>query len=81
MVSFRRMLSVKINDSPKRCLLLDGISRGKVVALSNLVFCRPQKYCGQAIANQYSIVSLYPRLNFLQKAVEEFKSQLPEVHT
>lgn len=73
------MLCVTIKDGPAICSLLDGITKGQVISLVNLIHCKPEKDFGQAIANQFTIISTSPQTNYLRDGIELFKMKLPEV--
>ncbi|XP_017786426.1 PREDICTED: breast cancer type 2 susceptibility protein homolog [Nicrophorus vespilloides] len=72
-----RLLLVRIMDGPQLCSLLHGVKRGQSVALCNLVMHNCHSRFGEAIANQFSVVSQYPQLKFLQNGLDIFKEQLP----
>ncbi|KAK9744211.1 BRCA2, helical [Popillia japonica] len=72
------MLFIKIRDGPEICSLVDAITIGQVIILSNLIHCKPQKYFGQALANQFTVISTSPRQTHLLEGLNMFKSKLPE---
>lgn len=75
------MLFIKIRDGPEICSLVDAITIGQVIILSNLIHCKPQKYFGQALANQFTVISTSPRQTHLLEGLNMFKSKLPEVNS
>lgn len=73
------MLLIKILERSELCCLLDNISRGQNVAVMNLVHSGLQDTFGQAIANQYTIITSYPQHQFLQDGLATYREQLPKV--
>ncbi|KAF2898879.1 hypothetical protein ILUMI_07307 [Ignelater luminosus] len=73
-----RVLLIKISERSELCCLLDNLSRGQNVAIMNLVHYQLQDTFGQAIANQYTIITSYPQHKFLQDGLTTYCEQLPK---
>lgn len=73
------MLFIKIKDGPEVCSLLEGIVKGHTISVLNLIYCKPQKEFGQALANQYTLLSNSSKLLYIQEQLELLKMKLPEV--
>ncbi|KAB0795722.1 hypothetical protein PPYR_09783 [Photinus pyralis] len=72
------LLYMKIYHGADTCCLLDNVSRGRSVALLNLLYCERRLTVMHAIANQCSVVTSFPQQKFLQAQLDQHVEQLPK---
>ncbi|CAG9840292.1 unnamed protein product [Diabrotica balteata] len=75
-----RLLLIKISEGPSTCLLLDGLKRGQLISVCNLTYrgTSNELLVSKASANQFTIISSYPKYKHLQNGLDDLKNKLPK---